>query len=110
MRSILCPDCSKSFALHPSDAADGWHMRKVEIKVKVPTDGSHRITVMAGDKVVSDTPVPIIVCDHCNDEIPEGQPGICVSMWQGTDELEDWERKYGNSTNQAGSSPDQEAG
>lgn len=100
MRSILCPDCAKTFTMHPSDAADGWHMRKVEIKAKVPTDGSHRITVMAGNEIVSDTPVPCIVCDHCNDEIPEGSPGICVSMWRGNEEPENWERNY-DSTDQA---------
>lgn len=94
MRSILCPSCSAKFTMHREDSADGWHMRKVEIKVKVPTDGSHRIQIFADDNMVSDTPVPVILCDHCNDEIPEGNTGICVSMWRGEDEPGNWEQGY----------------
>lgn len=66
MRSILCLPCSAKFTMHPEDAANGWHIRKVPIRAKVPTDGSHRIQVFAGDNMVSDTPIPMIVCDHCN--------------------------------------------
>lgn len=94
MRSILCPDCSSRFHMHPEDAADGWHMRKVEIKAKVPTDGSHRIEIMSGSNPATVIPVPLIVCDHCNDEIPEGSTGICVSMWRGQDEPDNWEQNY----------------
>lgn len=94
MRSILCPDCSAKFTMHREDSADGWHMRKVEIKVKVPTDGSHRIEIMSGMNPATVIPVPIVVCDHCNDEIPEGAIGIAVSMWRGEDEPGNWEQGY----------------
>lgn len=95
--------------MHPQDAADGWHMRKMKIKVKVPTDGSHRIQVFAGDSMVSDTPVHIIVCDHCSDEIPDGSAGVAVSVWQGQDEPENWERNY-DTPQSSSPPPDQEAG
>lgn len=94
MRSILCPSCSAKFTMHPEDIANDWHMRNVEIKVKVPTDGSHRIEIMAGDEPVKVIHVPVVLCDHCNHEIPEGATGIAVSMWRGEDEPGNWEQGY----------------
>ena len=104
MRYILCPACAGNFKEHPDDVADGWLLRRKEIKAIVPDDGSHRITIMAGSKTVHDEQVLIIVCDKCNAEIPEGSPATCVTMWHG-EEPENWEERY-DSTNQTSPSPD----
>lgn len=104
MRYILCPTCAANFKEHPDDTREGWLIRRKEIKAKVPDDGSHRITIIAGGETVHDEQVPIIACDLCNAEIPEGSPATCVTMWQGQ-EPENWEERY-DQANQASPSPD----
>lgn len=98
MRAIYCPNCASQFHIHPEDERDGWKMRKVNIKAKVPTDGSHRIEISVGfpgDNEPTDViPVLMIVCDQCNDEIPEGADAVAVSMWRPGDEMTDWEKAY----------------
>lgn len=92
MRSILCPTCAEKFHEHPDDVAEGWRMRKVHIKVKRPTDGSHQISILSGgtEEII---PVPMVVCDHCNTELPDGTDAVAVSMWQGVDPG-NWEKEY----------------
>ena len=94
MRSILCPECASEFQIHAEDTSDGWLMRKVPIKAQVPTDGSHRIQVFAGETMVSDTPVPVVLCDACNQEIQDGSDAVAVSMHMQNEHLEEWWIKY----------------
>ena len=53
-------------------------MRKVKF-IAIRPEGME-ITITAGDEV-SHIPVPHLVCDLCNDYIPNGSPAIAITMW-----------------------------
>lgn len=91
-RQLLCVTCASEFHLHSEDAANGMKMRKVHIKeAKRPEKLEVRIQAGEEEHVI---PVPILVCDHCNDEIPEGTPAVAVTIWEASGEPEDWEKEY----------------
>ena len=89
-RQLLCPACSSDFHLHPEDVENGIKMRKVHIKAKRPENLEIRIN--AGNETHT-IPVPILVCDHCNEEIKEGSPAVAVTLYEGQ-EPENWESEY----------------
>ena len=81
IRYILCPACAATFNLHSEeeDIADGWSMRKVPIKAKRPDN--HQIVITAGAET-NIIPVPVMVCDLGNEELPEHSDCVAVSMWR----------------------------
>lgn len=95
IRYIYCMECSGSMKLHPADADDGLRMRAVTIeKCRVPEN--HQIEIFAGDSHHHVIPVPILVCDRCNAEIPTSTPCEAVTIWDGNREEfpGDWEREF----------------
>lgn len=93
MRNLLCKTCAAKFTLHPEDERDGWQMRKVPIVCKRPAD-LHITIIHAGGQ--ERTEVPVLVCDTCNDELPDGTACVAVTMWKEGDEIEigNWEKEY----------------
>ena len=96
-RQLLCPACAQEFNLHPEDKANGIKIRKVEIQ-SARRPPNLQIRIKAGNETTI-IPVPVIVCDHCNDEIPEGSKAVGVTMWgKDQEEPEPWEKEYGHET------------
>jgi len=95
IRNLFCHECRERMELHPEDIVHGWKMRRVTIeKAKVPDH--HQIEIHAGDQPVHIIPVPMLVCDGCNDEIPVGGKAVAVTMWQASQEDEpgNWEEEF----------------
>lgn len=70
-------------------------MRKVPIKARRPDN--HQITIHAGPEtnvMTSIIPLPVLVCDHCNIDIPDGSDAIAVSMWRQEEQAVDWEHEF----------------
>jgi hypothetical protein len=91
MRAIYCPTCSAGFNIHPDDITEGWKLRRIAIKVHRPEQG-HEIIIKSGDET-SVIDVPIVVCDSCNCELPEGTDAFAVTMYKGQ-EPPAWEEAY----------------
>lgn len=94
IRYLLCNNCSDRFAeLHREDIEAGWHLRRNTIeKSKRPEDLC--IEIRHQDEVAR-IPVPVMVCDGCNDEMPDGSNIIAVTMWQSPEaEPGNWEAEY----------------
>ena len=89
-RQLLCIPCANEFHLHPEDVANGIKMRKVHITAKRPENLEIRVS---DGKETTVIPVPILVCDHCNEEIKEGAPAVAVTLYEGQ-EPENWESEY----------------
>jgi hypothetical protein len=85
-RYILCKPCGLKFKLDPEDVETGWHLRKVTGVGQKPAD--HAIKV--NDRRID---IPSLLCDHCNDELPNGSAVIAVTMWRGA-EPGTWETEY----------------
>lgn len=80
--------------LHPEDVADGWRMRRRTID-KAKRHDHHQIEIHVVGEPASIIPVPVLVCDFCNDEIPVGDRAVAVTMWQLPEgEPGDWEREF----------------
>lgn len=91
-RQLLCVTCASEFNLHSEDVANGMKMRKVHINETKRPD-RHEIVISDGE-TTHRIPAPILVCDHCNDEIPEGTPAVAVTVWEASGEPENWEKEY----------------
>jgi hypothetical protein len=96
MRAIYCPACAQEFNIHPEDIRDGWKLRRTPIKVHRPEQG-HEIIIKSGDET-SVIQCPMVVCDACNCELPEGTDAFGITMYKGQ-EPDMWEREYSCNTN-----------
>jgi len=102
-RRILCPDCNEKrkakypSGLHPEDRAAGFQVRVVLIEVKKPEQ--HGIDVYEGNSLsamalTKHEELPAIMCDDCNQAIPDGTRAYAISMWRGG-EMGAWEQEFG---------------
>ncbi len=96
-RYILCPKCSERMQLHPEDKRMGFKQRRVEIPgVRTPPGLARQVTTFGDDGHVSveRTALKSLVCDSCNQPVPDGTPVTAVTLYQG-EEPEPWEEEYG---------------
>lgn len=96
-RYILCSKCSQRMQLHPEDERMGFKQRRVEIPgVKTPPGLARQVTTYGDDGHVSveRTELTSLVCDGCNDPVPDGTPVTAVTLYRGP-EPEPWEEAYG---------------
>lgn len=94
IRYIFCEKCKDRMSnVHQEDIDNGWRDRRVRIE-RSKTPVNHHIEIVAGPERQI-IPVPILVCDGCNDQIETGTPAIAVTMWQSPDdEPENWEEEF----------------
>lgn len=92
-RYVCCPKCADKLRLHPEDAANGHHLRKVNIDC-AHRPRNHRIEVYSGDmqKPESVIEVPDVICDLCN-ELLTGKPAVAVTLYKGMPP-ESWELDF----------------
>ena len=90
-RYLLCPGCEDRIPLHPDDKANGIQMRRTSLIAKKPEDLN--IEIHHGDET-DIIPVTVLVCDLCNEAIPDGTRAVDVTMWEGP-EPGPWEEEYG---------------
>jgi hypothetical protein len=99
IRKLLCVDCGHAFEIHPQDAADGFQMRKVNLTARKPENMNIEIHATGGPGPDEHQTIPVneLVCDHCNDSIPNGHEAVAVTMWDKNREETpgDWEQSYG---------------
>lgn len=98
MRHVICVNCaSKVGPMHGQDKAMGFKRRLVHIeKAKRPADLA--VDTYVGGELDEHREVPVIVCDHCDTKIPDGQPCVAISMWRG-EEMDAWESDYSQDGN-----------
>lgn len=91
-RLILCAQCAaKHPSIHPEDAAIGFKRRMVRGIGKKPDN--HAIEIFSAGKRLSRTDIPSLLCDCCNEDLPDGSEIVCVTMWRGA-EPGGWEDEY----------------
>lgn len=99
-RQIICRACyEKRGPMHPEDVLAGWNQRFVHGHAKKPA--GHEIKIYTGgslDKLKLDKTIrpASLVCDHCNEQLPDGTGSVAITMWRPARESEpdDWEKKY----------------
>lgn len=98
MRLLLCPACGvKQQDQHPEDKAMGFRWRRVEIAhAKKPEE--HHITING----VRQPEMPVLKCDHCAADIPDGSPAVAISQWRGG-VMSNWEEEYSQTDDDPGS-------
>lgn len=95
IRKIYCPRCAEVYIqpeLPAEDVADGWQQRSKRILAKKPSEHNIEVTDL-GAGTTEVIPVPVLVCDFCNDQINDGDDAVAWTMWRGT-EPENWEAEY----------------
>ena len=88
---LCCSMCGGDYKLHPMDVESGLKMRKVEGKAHRPK--VHQIKVIVDGQEESVTDVPVLLCDLCNEVIPDGTQAVALTMWRGP-EPDRWEGTY----------------
>lgn len=107
-RYIFCAKCGESHSLHHEDKRAGFKYRKVFGTAAKPPDltvtvydvpGDLKVfgmsEIMAAGKVKTKETLPIMYCDSCHDELPDGIPVVAVSLQKGAEPPE-WEAAYLN--------------
>lgn len=94
-RDLYCRKCASNRQLHPDDVRDGYVTRQVPVIAKLPPNLYIEVGPMDGprDKIL----VTELVCDLCNDAIPNGTVAMAITTWnihrEGTPV--EWEKEYG---------------
>src|ERR1035437_5815073 len=91
-RELLCMDCAPKFKLHEDDASNGMTLHKVSIRAKLPPELFIEIT--AGGKT-DKFKVTQLVCDLCNEAIPNGSIAVAATISSPDHPYEPWESEYG---------------
>ena len=85
-------NCASKFKLHSEDEENGMTLHKVPILAKLPPELF--ITITAGGQV-DKIKVTQLVCDFCNDAIPDGSPAVAATISSPDHPYEHWESEYG---------------
>lgn len=102
VRTLLCEKCGVLTPMHPEDVAEGWKRRRIHGLAKKPA--IHQIKTITkmpgGESKTTVEGLPILICDDCCQELPDGTPAIAVTMWREDKEGPplDWESEYLNLT------------
>ena len=95
-RFLLCPACKDSLDLHPADRRNGFQQRRVEIAEARRPPGLARQsrTITDGHVEIVREDVPVLKCDACYADIPDGTPATAVTHWRGPVTPDPWEKEY----------------
>lgn len=99
-RRILCQSCyRKRGPMHPEDVLMGWTQRFVRGKAHKPPE--HNVKFYSGEnmeslKLTETRELSTLVCDTCNEPIPDSSEAVAITMWRPQVEAEpgEWEKEY----------------
>jgi hypothetical protein len=94
IRKLHCEKCgTKAYVpCDPEDYAAGWRVRAVWLKARKPE--VHQIKVLTANQPAQVIDLPMLHCDHCNNEIKNGDRSVAITMWRGP-EPRAWESEFG---------------
>lgn len=93
MRRLTCKECLIHWIPpNPLDVAEGWRIRVVEAKAKMPF--GHGISIVTRS-TKEFYPASSLVCDDCNAKIEDGAVAYFVTMYKEDEpEIENWEKEF----------------
>ena len=91
IRRLYCKTCADKTAkeLPGEDKAEGRIQRFVNLRIKRPKEHHVEITNFATGNVHR-VEIPELVCDFCNQQLPNGTEAVAWTMWRG-EEPGKWE-------------------
>ena len=93
VRQILCLRCGEKSQLAKEDIANGWKLRKVEGNIQKPKELLMEIT--GTDGFYERTDFPVVHCDHCSVELPNGSKAVAITQWRSKESAPGfWESEY----------------